>query len=108
MSLGMALALVAAVVAVLVVAGRLLGVEIHRRDVAREYAPGRVLVVTRDVTRQECPWLDDDIGAGTVVREYLGPTYGLRGEGCIAVSRDGGVPFFELPSDATADAPDAG
>src|SRR5262245_42290128 len=75
-----------------VVVGRLLGVEIHRRKLEEEFAPGRKLKVVRNVTRAECPWLDHDVPAGLIVWEYLGPTYGLkRYEDLIFVSPNGRV-----------------
>lgn len=58
------------------------------------------LTVTRDVTKKECRWLDEDVPAGTTVYEYWGFTYGCVGSGK-AVSREPGEePFFELPRDA--------
>src|SRR5262245_7944253 len=70
-----------------------------------EFAPGRRLRVTRDVWQSECPWLDRDIGVGTLVYEYLGYTYGVVGKSGIACSFDGGTPAFELPADALEEAP---
>ena len=58
-------------------------------------------VVTRDVTPGECRWLRETVTAGTVVQRFWGVTYGVIGNG-IAVSRDGGYPFFEMPRDALA------
>jgi len=89
----------------LIALGRLVGVEVHRREPEKEFAPGKRFKVARDVTAAECPWLDDDIRAGTIVFEYRGPTYGLKGhEGLIFVSFDGGTPFFEFPLNCLVDA----
>ncbi len=41
----------------------------------------KVLVLSRDVTVGECPWLDADIKAGTQVWSYSGATYGCIGSG---------------------------
>lgn len=55
--------------------------------------------LTRDVTKDECHWLDRTFKAGEHVHEYRGVTYGCIGAG-IACSADGKTPFFELPRDA--------
>ena len=74
-------------------------------DSARqEFAPGRRMRVTRDVTRAECPWLRRDFEAGTLLVEYLGFTYGTISANGTAVSVDGGVPFFELPTSSLEEA----
>ena len=59
------------------------------------------MIVTRNITTKECPWLDKDLDEGTTVFEYHGHTYGCITEPGIAVSfkpNDG--PFFEIPMDA--------
>lgn len=57
-------------------------------------------VLTRDVTKEECFWLDDDFKAGDIVYAYWGPTYGCIGSG-IAITRERGkTPCLELPRDA--------
>jgi hypothetical protein len=57
-------------------------------------------IVTRDVTPEECPWLDSTVLEGTVVYDYHGFTYGCIGSG-IAVSFVPEMePFVELPRDA--------
>lgn len=58
-------------------------------------------IVTRDITREECRWLKEDIPAGTVVYDYGGHTYQCISKNGTAVTRvDDKPPFFELPSDA--------
>ena len=54
-------------------------------------------VTTREITRQECPWLKDDIAAGVEVKKYRGFTYGCIGPRGVAVCFDADGPFFELP-----------
>jgi hypothetical protein len=84
---------------------RLLGVEIHRREPEKERVPGKRLKLVRDMTAEECPWLDNDIPAGTIVFEYRGPTYGLKEhEDLIFVSFEGGTPFFQLPLNSLVEA----
>lgn len=60
-------------------------------------------VLIRDVTRDECHWLDDRMVAGEVVFRFTGPTYGVidhdSGMACSA-SGPKENPFFELPRDA--------
>ena len=56
--------------------------------------------LARDVTKEECHWLKEDVKKGTIVYEYSGHTYGCIGPHGIAVSSDGDIPFFELPYDA--------
>lgn len=56
------------------------------------------LIVTRNVTKEECPWLDQDIRKGTIVYSYPGYTYGCIGPHGMAVSHEyDTTPFFELP-----------
>jgi len=55
----------------------------------------------REITTQECPWLDDDIPEGTEVFLYHGCTYGCISSNGIAVSLvEGQVPFFQVPTDS--------
>lgn len=58
--------------------------------------------LTRDVTKEECHWLDEDRKKGTIVYEYVGHTYGCISPHGIAVTSnpDGDIPFFELPHTA--------
>ena len=61
----------------------------------------KVLVTTRAISRQECPWLDADIPAGTSLWTYDNHTYGCITPGGVAVSaRAAETPFFEVPKDA--------
>lgn len=64
----------------------------------------KVLITTREVTQEECPWLDADIPAGTTLWSYSGHTYGCVSSGGVAVvAKAAEVPFFELPADALRD-----
>ena len=61
----------------------------------------RLLQVTRDVTVEECPWLEKTVYTGHYVWEYLNYTYGCITDTGIAVSEQHGrTPFYELPKDA--------
>lgn len=61
----------------------------------------RILVLNRDVTVEECPWLDADLIAGTVVWSYDGYTYGcVRPSGIAVTAKAAETPFFEVPEDA--------
>lgn len=57
--------------------------------------------VIRDITKEECPWLDNTIAAGTTLYKCTQPTFGCIGGG-IAVTYDsrGNYPFFEVPQEA--------
>lgn len=62
-------------------------------------------VLTRDVGREECPWLPEPLlPAGTVVTKFSAATYGCidRSVGtAVTFNVDPQVyPFFELPTDA--------
>jgi hypothetical protein len=57
-------------------------------------------VVTRDVTKAECPWLDDEVKSGTQVHRFSGCTYGCISENGTAVTFDKDGPFCELPDDS--------
>jgi hypothetical protein len=68
------------------------------------------LRLVRDVTQNECPWLDMDRRTGTVVYRCTKATYGAISWTGIACTDDphGGYPFFELPAnavEAVAEAP---
>lgn len=67
-----------------------------------------VVQLSRDVTRAECSWLDDDLTAGAVFRVFLGATYGAVAPTAIAVTALHGKesPFFELPRDALKKVPE--
>lgn len=62
--------------------------------------------VTRDVTYNECSWLDRDYHVGEILYEYDGYTYGCISSSGIALTEDsnGGEPFFEFPWDAIEEA----
>lgn len=61
----------------------------------------KVLITTRVITQQECPWLDNDVPAGTVLWSYDGATYGVVSDNGKAVSAKlAETPFFEVPVDA--------
>lgn len=62
------------------------------------------LKLTRDVTPDECEWLDRTFKAGETVFEYHGATYGCCGAGVACCEVDGENPFFEMPQDALAPA----
>jgi hypothetical protein len=57
--------------------------------------------ITRDLTRAECPWLDEPIKAGAIVYSYDKYTWGCLSDDGRAVTwiRDR-EPFFEVPRDA--------
>ena len=57
-------------------------------------------VVTRDVTPEECRWLEATVVAGTTVYRCNKPTYGCVREFAATLDPKGGYPFFELPWDA--------
>jgi hypothetical protein len=59
-----------------------------------------VYKLTRDVTKDECTWLNVDLAKGTVVYKYQGYTYGCIGPRGMAVSLARGGAFLELPRDA--------
>lgn len=62
------------------------------------------VTMTRDVTTDECPWLDADIPAGTILYKYWGYTYGCVSPAGIALTREQSEPpFFEVPRDAIAE-----
>lgn len=55
----------------------------------------------RDVPREECWWLDEDLKKDDEVFKYYGATYGCvsyNGIACTLI--EGETPFFEVPSDA--------
>lgn len=60
------------------------------------------LVTTREITVAECPWLDEDIPAGTELVSFYKYTYGCIGPNGRAVSLTGDYPFFEVPRNAIA------
>jgi len=60
--------------------------------------------LTRDVTRKECDWLEEDMKKGTLVYRFSGPTYGCIGySGIACCMEEGENPFFELPFGALSE-----
>lgn len=59
-------------------------------------------ITKRKITIKECPWLDDDIEAGTEVHLHTGATYGCISEGGIAIKLidDNHHPFYQIPEDS--------
>lgn len=61
--------------------------------------------VSRNVSREECHWLDEDVPEGTTVYLYSGPTYGcVSGAGMAVSLEQDQTPFFELPRTALEEA----
>lgn len=63
----------------------------------------KVFRLKRDISIQECPWLDDKDYhlKDDIVYEYLDHTYGCISSQGIAVSNERNKrPFFELPIEA--------
>lgn len=61
------------------------------------------VIVIRNVTSEECPWLDRDYLLGELLYVCERPTYGCVNEdiGFPATHDEGGdYPFFEFPLDA--------
>ena len=56
--------------------------------------------LTRNVTREECFWLDRDYEKGTVMWPWTGGTYGACGDGEALTEKPGKQPFHEFPKDA--------
>ena len=55
----------------------------------------------RNITLNECDWLDRDYKKGEIVFEYPLYTYGVVSSKVVACSeKDSESPFFELPKDA--------
>jgi hypothetical protein len=58
-------------------------------------------ILNRDVTQDECPWLDKDFKKGEKVYSYGGATYGcISNDGTACCLIEGEDPFFELPENA--------
>lgn len=58
------------------------------------------LRVTRDVTTSECPWLQEDIPAGTIVYPNRHNHNLISHNGWAVTKEPDGSPFFQLPLDA--------
>ena len=62
------------------------------------------LILVRDVSVNECPWLERPFKKGEVVFFYDRPTYGCISEKGVAVTEvENKTPFFELPMSALAE-----
>ena len=60
-----------------------------------------MIILSRDVTKEECAWLEKDYKKGEVIYKYHGHTYGCIGPEGMACSKEYGEdPFFEIPLDA--------
>ena len=61
-------------------------------------------ILNRDVTTDECPWLEETIAKGMPVTRYTGPTYGCidvyNGVAVTMSEVSNETPFFELPYSA--------
>lgn len=60
------------------------------------------MVITRDVTPEECPWLPQTLHAGTEVFRYYGYDYGCVSPNGVPVTLEAQdeLPFYEVPRDA--------
>lgn len=56
--------------------------------------------VIREVSVDECAWLDESVHIGEIVYKFDGCTYGCISPNGIAVKYNENAPFFELPKDA--------
>lgn len=61
--------------------------------------------LVRAVTKDECPWLDEDLPAGLEVHKFNGCTYGCVGAGIAVTRQPNETPFFEVPRDAVGGSP---
>ena len=62
------------------------------------YAP---MVLKRNVTKEECPWLKKDLPVGTIVYPFGGETYGCLTSDGFPVLLDVDIcEFWEVPRDA--------
>jgi hypothetical protein len=63
--------------------------------------PVKLVILDRDVTRDECHWLERDFKAGEQLYIYYGYTYGcISHKGIACTETEGFTPFFEIPRDA--------
>lgn len=61
----------------------------------------RVYKMIRDVNKEECDWLENDIPYNTVLYRYFGSTWDNVKEGCMAVVMEKeSTDFFSIPMDA--------
>ena len=57
--------------------------------------------LTRNVTQEECPWLEADLSEGKEVHKFDGATYGCITDSGVAVSDTVDEnPFYEIPIDS--------
>ncbi len=60
-------------------------------------------VLTREVTRQECKWLDEDLPKGKKVFRYTQNTYGIIPPSGVAVTDEiDKDPFYQIPRNAVS------
>lgn len=69
------------------------------------------MILTRDVTQHECPWLPTDLPEGKQVFRYYGHDYGVVTPNGVAITLEAQdvLPFYEVPRNAVGwtDAPEA-
>jgi hypothetical protein len=71
------------------------------QPIAKHSVSRRAFVLTRNVTKKECPWLDRPFKKNETVFEYTGCTYGcISWNGTAFTEKENETPFFELPNDA--------
>lgn len=57
--------------------------------------------LVRRVTKQECPWLEEDLETGKVVYKYYGCTYYcITPKGIAVTNEPDKTPFYEIPRDS--------
>lgn len=61
---------------------------------------GRPVLITREVSHSECPWLPRPLAEGEILYEYVGYDYGVITPAGVALSETGDTPFFEVPRTA--------
>ena len=59
-----------------------------------------MLILIREVTMEECPWLDRNMEEGELVEEFTGCTYGCITYSGTACNIKGMEGFRELPTNA--------
>lgn len=60
----------------------------------------QVYQTTREITTEECWWLDTSIPKGTFVVLYTGHTYGAIGDGVAVTIPSRDLVFTQIPRDA--------
>lgn len=61
---------------------------------------GQVYITLREITTDECFWLDKPVPQGTMVVLYTGPTFGVISDGVAVTIPGWGHAFTEIPWDA--------